>query len=260
VWYAMEKKRRANFERFWYTHHLFIVFFINWQLHGMFCMIPPDRPPFCSYNNIGVFWVSHPLTTLILPSLTFLRHKLCSAIGSSVDLYGYTSVSFAKFDLVIGLTYPKSSNIHLKSWSFRSRRKRPPPEQVNTSSFAAPRSPISNGIHSLLPGDIAISSTLSFQAIKTYSSAPEEDYLSVHIRVVGDFTKALSVAVGCDFDTSETKAAGGKILGTAANPPLNRVLPRLMVDGPFGSASEDFLKYETVLLVGAGIGVTPFAS
>ena len=57
VWYAMEKRRRANFERFWYSHHLFIVFFINWQLHGMFCMIKPDRPPYCSFNNIGVFWV-----------------------------------------------------------------------------------------------------------------------------------------------------------------------------------------------------------
>jgi len=33
-----------------------------------------------------------------------------------------------------------------------------------------------------------------------------------------------------------------------------------MIDGPFGSASEDFSKYEVVLLVGAGIGVTPFAS
>ncbi|KAG1838459.1 hypothetical protein DFJ58DRAFT_121539 [Suillus subalutaceus] len=33
-----------------------------------------------------------------------------------------------------------------------------------------------------------------------------------------------------------------------------------MVDGPFGSASEEFLNYETVYLVGAGIGVTPFAS
>ena len=57
VWYAMEKRRRAHFERFWYSHHLFIVFFINWQLHGMFCMIKPDRPPFCSFNTIGVFWV-----------------------------------------------------------------------------------------------------------------------------------------------------------------------------------------------------------
>ena len=57
VCYSTEKKRRANFERFWYSHHLFLVFFINWQLHGMFCMIKPDRPPFCSSNNIGVFWV-----------------------------------------------------------------------------------------------------------------------------------------------------------------------------------------------------------
>ena len=58
----------------------------------------------------------------------------------------------------------------------------------------------------------------------------------------------------------EKDEAGGKVVGTASNPPINRVLPRVMVDGPFGSASEDFLNYETVLLVGAGIGVTPFAS
>jgi NADPH oxidase len=58
VWFALEKNRRANFEKFWYSHHLFIIFFILWQLHGMFCMIQPDRPPFCSFNTIGVFWVS----------------------------------------------------------------------------------------------------------------------------------------------------------------------------------------------------------
>lgn len=59
VFFALEKRRRAHFEWFWYSHHLFIVFFINWQLHGMFCMIKPDRPPFCSPNTIGVFWVSN---------------------------------------------------------------------------------------------------------------------------------------------------------------------------------------------------------
>ena len=40
------------------------------------------------------------------------------------------------------------------------------------------------------------------------------------------------------------KGGDSKVVGTAANPPLNRVLPRVMVDGPFGSASEDFLNYE----------------
>lgn len=80
---------------------------------------------------------------------------------------------------------------------------------------------------------------------------------------------AFAKALGCDFSKKERGAGGGdkekdgkKSLngGTVVQPPLNRTLPRVMVDGPFGSASEDFFKYETILLVGAGIGVTPFAS
>jgi NADPH oxidase len=97
-------------------------------------------------------------------------------------------------------------------------------------------------------------------------SAPEEDYISVHIRVAGDFTREMAKALGCDFDKKSGEKGekgeknGGNAVGPIVNPPLTRVLPRVMVDGPFGSASEDYLKYETVLLVGAGIGVTPFAS
>jgi len=36
--------------------------------------------------------------------------------------------------------------------------------------------------------------------------------------------------------------------------------PIIMIDGPFGAASEDVFKFETVMLWAAGIGVTPFAS
>jgi NADPH oxidase 2 len=57
IFFCREKVRTANYERFWYSHHLFIILFINWQLHGMFCMIKPDRPPFCSSDTNGVFWV-----------------------------------------------------------------------------------------------------------------------------------------------------------------------------------------------------------
>lgn len=32
------------------------------------------------------------------------------------------------------------------------------------------------------------------------------------------------------------------------------------MDGPFGTASEDAFHYEVSVLIGAGIGVTPFAS
>lgn len=36
--------------------------------------------------------------------------------------------------------------------------------------------------------------------------------------------------------------------------------PILRIDGPFGTASEEVFNYKTVVLVGGGIGVTPFAS
>lgn len=42
--------------------------------------------------------------------------------------------------------------------------------------------------------------------------------------------------------------------------PLVSLSLRVAIDGPFGTASEDVFRYEVVMLVGAGIGVTPFAS
>ncbi|KAG0366893.1 hypothetical protein BGZ54_004726 [Gamsiella multidivaricata] len=89
----------------------------------------------------------------------------------------------------------------------------------------------------------------------TLTNAPEEDYLSVHIRVIGDFTEALSRKLGCDADGP---SGWEENLGDKKG--LITVLPRIMIDGPFGAASEDVFKFEVTILVGAGIGVTPFAS
>ena len=96
--------------------------------------------------------------------------------------------------------------------------------------------------------------------IHLFCSAPEEDYLSCHIRVEGDWTTAFAKVLGCDFEKkgggdkgkSEDKAIdlGKSKDAVAVQTPLNRYLPRVMIDGPFGSASEDFNKFETVLLVG----------
>jgi len=51
---SVQKVKGKNFERFWYTHHLFIVFFVFWSVHGAFCMIKTDAAPFCA--GTGVFW------------------------------------------------------------------------------------------------------------------------------------------------------------------------------------------------------------
>lgn len=51
---SVGKPRQGNYERFWYTHHLFIIFFVFWSVHGAFCMVKTDAAPFCS--GTGVFW------------------------------------------------------------------------------------------------------------------------------------------------------------------------------------------------------------
>ncbi|KIJ42250.1 hypothetical protein M422DRAFT_60376 [Sphaerobolus stellatus SS14] len=220
VWYAMEKRRRANFERFWYSHHLFIIFFVCWQLHGMFCMIKPDRPPFCSFNNIGVFW-----RYWLVGGVIFVFERVLREVRSRHRTYISKVIQHPS----------KVMELQIKK------------EKTNAQA--------GQYIFLCCP-EVSYFQWHPF----TLTSAPEEDYISVHIRVVGDFTSALAKAVGCDFESRGKGEEKGKVIGTNVNPPLNRVLPRVMVDGPFGSASEDFLNYETVLLVGAGIGVTPFAS
>ncbi len=86
---------------------------------------------------------------------------------------------------------------------------------------------------------------------------------------MGDFTTALAAAVGCNFEAGSDNQGPGvsavvgvdrKSANLDVDPSLRKILPRLFIDGPFGSASEDVFKYEIAVLVGAGIGVTPFAS
>ena len=36
--------------------------------------------------------------------------------------------------------------------------------------------------------------------------------------------------------------------------------PKICIDGPYGAASQDHCKYDNILLIGLGIGATPFIS
>lgn len=36
--------------------------------------------------------------------------------------------------------------------------------------------------------------------------------------------------------------------------------PKVYIDGPYGASSQDYVKYDVVLLIGLGIGATPFIS
>ncbi|KAF3627276.1 Respiratory burst oxidase -like protein A [Capsicum annuum] len=89
------------------------------------------------------------------------------------------------------------------------------------------------------------------------TSAPGDDYLSVHIRMVGDWTNELKrVFTEDDSSTCEIGRAKFRERGNVDQ----RGLPRLLVDGPYGAPAQDYQNYDVLLLVGLGIGATPFIS
>ena len=60
---SLKRFRLANFERFYYTHHLFVIFFVVSSVHGICCMVRrekgPDRASICSvrYGPIWQWWM-----------------------------------------------------------------------------------------------------------------------------------------------------------------------------------------------------------
>ena len=220
VFTSMEKPRRANYERFWYTHHLFIVFFVFWSVHGEFCMIKNDRAPYC--NGVGVFY-----QYWFVGGFTYLAERIAREVRGRHKTY--VSKVIQHPSNVCEIQIKKEHTV------------------TKAGQYIFLNCP-----------EVSLWQYHPF----TLTSAPEEDYISVHTRVVGDFTKKLSAALGCEWERKGDK--GGSIVKSidedGVDPSLRRVLPRVYVDGPFGSASEDVFKFEVAILVGAGIGVTPFAS
>ncbi|KAJ7560814.1 hypothetical protein O6H91_03G000800 [Diphasiastrum complanatum] len=88
------------------------------------------------------------------------------------------------------------------------------------------------------------------------TSAPSDDVLSVHIRTVGDWTEEMRRMFAEAID------AAGKYSLHANNSSSEQParFPRLCIDGPYGAPAQDYKKYDVMLLVGLGIGATPFIS
>ncbi|KAF8082133.1 hypothetical protein N665_0846s0015 [Sinapis alba] len=117
------------------------------------------------------------------------------------------------------------------------------------------------------------------------TSAPQDDYLSVHIKVMGDWTNALK-EVFYKMYMLKRKARLSSMLGYVSVwawalaqviymvdrnrrsvYPLALVgryskhgFPKIMIDGPYNAPAQDYRKYKVVLLVGLGIGATPMIS
>src|ERR1700709_1232258 len=94
----------------------------------------------------------------------------------------------------------------------------------------------------------------------TITSCPFDPYISVHVRQVGDFTRALGDALGAGnaqaklYDDVDPMGMYEVALQNGQQ------MPELRIDGPYGAPAEDVFDNEVAILIGTGIGVTPWAA
>ncbi|XP_008574819.1 PREDICTED: cytochrome b-245 heavy chain [Galeopterus variegatus] len=221
--------RRSYFEVFWYTHHLFVIFFIGLAIHGAERIVrgqtndslKEHKPELCWQNisdwgkikdcPVPKFSGNPPMTWkwIVGPMFLYLCERLVRFWRSQ-----------QKVVITKVVTHPfKTIELQMKKKGFK----------MEVGQYIFVKCPKV--------------SKLEWHPF-TLTSAPEEDFFSIHIRIVGDWTEGLFNACGCDKQEFQDAWK----------------LPKIAVDGPFGTASEDVFSYEVVMLVGAGIGVTPFAS
>ncbi|XP_057595531.1 NADPH oxidase 3 [Hippopotamus amphibius kiboko] len=221
--------RQASYELFWYTHHVFIIFFIGLAIHGAGRIVRGQTPE-----------------SLLLHNVTFCRDHLTewqTAAPCPVPQFSGKEPSAWKW--VLGPVVLYACERIIRFWRFQQ-------EVVITKVVSHPSRVLELHMKKhdfkMAPGQYILIQCPSISSLEwhpfTLTSAPQEDFFSVHIRAAGDWTEALCKAFGAE--------------GQALKEPWS--LPRLAVDGPFGAALTDVFDYPVSMCIAAGVGVTPFAA
>ncbi|KAG0601475.1 hypothetical protein M758_11G114300 [Ceratodon purpureus] len=208
--------------------------------------------PFHRLTGFNAFWYSHHLFVvvyilLLVHSILLLLHKpwydrtTWMYIGVSVLLYAGERIlrmfrAFSKVDVVKAAIYP--GNVLA----------------IHTTKPAGFK--YKSGMYLFLQcPEISPFEWHPF----SITSAPDDPFLSVHIRTLGDWTnemkKIFSEALG-----GQTRLQIQNNFGLSGEISKVARFPKLHIDGPYGAPAQDYLKYDVLLLVGLGIGATPFIS
>jgi NADPH oxidase len=209
--------RRSFYEIFWYIHHLFIVFFIGIMVHGLQGLVKGQinvsehNPDICAplFREWGINEKCR-----IYPRFAGAKPASWMWLGGPLAIYIIERI----LRFIRSLQHVEVAGVIRHESNVTEIRFRKP-------SMSKPQ-----------PGQYIYVKCFSLAKFEwhpfTVTSASEEDYVSVHIRSVGNWTKELAK--------------------TLSKYPEN--VPRLSIDGPYGSPADDVFNYDGVVLVGAGIG------
>lgn len=225
---AHAKIRQQSFETFWYTHHLFIPFLLALYTHATGCFVRDTTDPFSPFAGAN-FW-GHCLgyegwRWELWGGGLYLIERLYREIRSRRDTKIVRVVRHPYDAMEIQFTKP-TMKYKAGQWLF-----------LNVPSV----------------------SKYQWHPF-TITSCPYDPYVSVHVRQVGDFTRALADALGAG--NAQAKLYDGvDPMGMYEVALQNgQQMPELRIDGPYGAPAEDVFNNEIAVLIGTGIGVTPWAA
>jgi len=235
--------RQQCFEAFWYTHHLAFFFMLAFYSHATGCFVRDSTNP--DY----------------IPTFPFYSSEHC---------LGYMSW---RFTIWAGILY-FGERIYREIRARRATRLSKVlvhPGGAMELRIVKPSFKYTSGQWLFL--QIPELSRWQWHPF-TITSAPEDPYVSIHIRQVGDFTRGLgerlgmgpsvvaamtqAVMKGAERDTMSGMTRGDFVELDSTTSSIT--LPKVRIDGPYGAPAEDVFNSEVAILIGAGIGVTPFAS
>ncbi|XP_022146042.1 respiratory burst oxidase homolog protein B [Momordica charantia] len=207
-------KRLTGFNAFWYSHHLFVIVYVLFIIHGYYLFLTKEWYKKTTWMYLAV------------PVLLYACERLIRAFRS-----GYKTVRILKVAVypgnVLALQMSKPQGFKYTSGQYI---------YVNCSAI----SPFQWHPFSI-------------------TSAPGDDYLSIHIRTVGDWTSQLKTIFSKICQPPSVNQSG--LLRADIGQSNNKIrLPRLLIDGPYGAPAQDYKEYDVLLLVGLGIGATPLIS
>ncbi|XP_057207064.1 NADPH oxidase 4 [Triplophysa rosa] len=238
--------RFSSYEIFWYTHNLFIVFYLILMLHVVggalkYQLNVESHPPGCVHTNLS----SHSLTnhraagekdsrSVCLEEACFQTHfpqtwlwvsaPLC--LYCAERLYRYIRSTAEPVTIINVVSHPCDVlEVRMLKSGFKPR-----PGQY------------------ILLNCPSVSSFENHPFTLTVCPTGKNATFGIHLRVLGDWTSRFSQLLLKQSNSSE-------ILPMMQQ----RRYPTVHVDGPFGSPSEEVFNYEVSLCVAGGIGVTPFA-
>lgn len=207
-------KKLTGFNAFWYSHHLFVIVYVLFIIHGIFLYLSKKWYKKTTWMYLAV------------PVILYSCERLIRAFRS-----GHKSVKILKVAIypgnVMAIHMSKPQGFKYKSGQYVF---------VNCSAV----------------------SPLQWHPF-SITSAPGDDYLSVHIRTLGDWTSQLK-AVFSEVLRPPTSDQSGLLRSDYMNGDSNLRFPKLLIDGPYGAPAQDYQKYDVLLLVGLGIGATPLIS